>query len=151
MPVNKLKEFLEENQVKFQTINHSTAYTAQEIAALTHVPGEQMAKTVIVKMDGKMAMVVLPASRQIDFDRLEQAAGADNAELAKESEFEKLFPDCERGAMPPFGNLYDMDVYVDEALAGDEKIAFNAGTHTQLLRMAYADYERLVKPRKIRL
>ena len=146
----KLKEFLDGNQVKYVTINHSAAYTAQEVAASAHVSGKEMAKTVMVKIDGKMAMAVLPASFHVNMDRLKKAVGADAVELAGEQEFKDMFPGCETGAMPPFGNLYDMRVFVSAELAEDEQIVFNAGSHTELIRMDYADFERLVQPRIIK-
>jgi Ala-tRNA(Pro) deacylase len=151
MPVQKLKEFLDSEKVKYVTIYHSPAFTAQEIAASAHVPGKELAKTVMVKIDGRMAMAVLPASFRIDMDLLCKATGASHVELAGEKEFRDMFPACEVGAMPPFGNLYDMDVYVSETLAEDEEIAFNAGSHTELVRLAYADFARLVNPKIIRL
>lgn len=147
MPVQKLKEFLDSNQVKYVQISHSPAVTAQEIAAAAHIPGIELAKTVIAKFDGKMAMAVVPASHQVDFDELKKAAGVSNAELADEKEFKDRFPDCEVGAMPPFGNLYGMEVIVSEALADDEKIAFNAGSHSELIQLPYKDFERLVRPK----
>jgi Ala-tRNA(Pro) deacylase len=149
MPVKKLKEFLDQNQVKYVTVSHSVAYTAQEIAASAHIKGKDLAKTVMVKLDGKMAMAVLPASHQVDLDLLQQAAGAARAELASEGEFKGLFAHCEAGAMPPFGNLYGMEVYSAKVLAEDEEIAFNAGTHTELVKLAYADFERLVRPKVV--
>ncbi len=151
MPVKKLKELLDGNGVKYVTVSHSPAYTAQEVAASAHVPGKELAKTVIVKIDGKMAMAVLPASFQLDLKLLEAAAGAKEVKLASEDEFKGLFPDCELGAMPPFGNLYGMDVYSTESLAQDEQIAFAAGTHGELVRLAYKDFERLAKPRVFKL
>jgi Ala-tRNA(Pro) deacylase len=147
MPVKKLKDFLDNQNIKYVTITHSPTYTAQEIAASAHIPGKVMAKTVMVKIDGKMAMAVLPASCKVDFDLLKKAAGASTVGLASEQEFKNLFPECEIGAMPPFGNLYGMEVFVADALAEDEEIAFNAGSHTELIRLAYKDFERLVKPR----
>jgi Ala-tRNA(Pro) deacylase len=147
MPVQRLKEFLDAEKVKYVAISHSPAYTAQEIAASAHVPGKELAKTVMVKLDGRMAMAVLPASRKVDFAKLKDAAGAAEAELASEREFRDMFPGCEVGGMPPFGNLYDMDVYVSSQLAEDEEIAFNAGSHTELLKLAYRDFERLVRPK----
>lgn len=150
MPVQKLKEFLDQNRVKYVVITHSPAHTAQEIAASAHIPGREMAKTVIVKLDGRMAMAVLPASELIDLDLLADAAFAQRAELAHEDEFRDRFPDCELGAMPPFGNLYGMDVYVAEELTQDEEITFNAGSFTELVRMPYSDFARLVKPRILR-
>jgi Ala-tRNA(Pro) deacylase len=150
MPSKKLKQFLDKNKIEYITITHSVAYTAQQIAAYTHTPGKEMAKTVVVKLDGNLALAVLPASFQIDFKLLKKTSGAKKATLVPEDEFRDRFPDCELGAMPPFGNLYDMDVYVTESLADDEEIAFNAGSHTELIRMAYKDFENLVKPTIIR-
>ena len=147
MPVNKLKEYLDAQKVKYVVIRHSPAYTAQEIAASAHVRGKDLAKTVMVTLDGRMAMVVLPASRKVGFDQLRQASGADNVQLASEQAFRDMFPGCEVGAMPPFGNLYDMEVYVSRSLAEDEEIAFNAGSHTELIRLAYKDFQRLVQPK----
>ncbi len=149
MPVQKLKQFLDENKVKYVTIIHSPAFTAQQIAASAHVAGKDLAKTVMVKVDGRMAMAVLPATHQINFDRLTEAIGAKKVQLAGEEEFKQLFPQCEVGAMPPFGNLYDMEVYMDRRLAEDEEIAFNAGSHTELIKLRCADYKRLVNPRVI--
>jgi len=146
MPARKLKEFLDSNHVKYVSASHSRAYTAQEVAASAHIPGKQIAKTVMVLLDGKLAMCALPASDEIDFDLLRKAAGAKDAELAHEKQFADQFPDCEVGAMPPFGNLYGMPVYAAQSLAQDEEIAFNACSHTELIRMKYADFERLVKP-----
>ncbi len=150
MPVRKLKEFLDGHGVKYVMISHSRAYTAQEIAASAHVPGKELAKTVMVQLDGAMAMAVLPASSQIDLRRLGEVTGAADVELATEGQFQGLFPDCELGAMPPFGNLYGMPVYVAEELAEDEEIAFNAGSHTELIRLRYEDFERLVEPKVVR-
>ncbi len=147
MPAKKLKEFLDSHKVQYTAISHSPTYTAQEIAAAAHVPGKELAKTVIVKVDGKMAMAVLPATQKIDFDGLKKAVGARSVELATEQEFADRFPECEPGAMPPFGNLYGMDVYVADSLAEDEEIAFNAGSHTELFRLAYVDFEKLVQPK----
>lgn len=151
MPVRKLKDFLDGEGVKYVTVTHSVAYTAQEIAARAHVRGKNLAKTVVVKLDGKIAMVVLPATFKIDFELLEKASGAKEIELASEREFKDMFPDCELGAMPPFGNLYGFDVYVAKTLTEGEEIAFNAGSHTELLKLPYADFERLVKPKVVRI
>jgi Ala-tRNA(Pro) deacylase len=147
MVAKKLREFLDKNRVKYLTLSHSAAYTAQEIAASAHIPGKELAKTVVVKIDGELAMAVLPASHHVDFERLAEAIGVRHVELASEQEFRVRFGECEVGAMPPFGNLYDMDVYVADDLAEDEEIAFNAGSHSELVRMSYADFERLVHPR----
>lgn len=148
MPVEKLKKFLNENEIRFVCVSHSPAFTAQEIAASAHIPGKELAKTVIVELDGTLAMAVLPASYQVDLPALQDLAGAKKIALASEEQFGALFPGCEPGAMPPFGNLYDVPVYAAEALAEDEEIAFNAGSHTELVRLAYADFARLVKPKK---
>jgi Ala-tRNA(Pro) deacylase len=147
MPARQLKEFLDSHGVKYISITHSRAYTAQEVAASAHIRGKEFAKTVMVKLDGKMAMAVLPATRRVDLDALKQAAGAQRAELATEQEFQYMFPECETGAMPPFGNLYGMAVYADSSLAEDEEIAFNAGSHVEVIRMSYEDFERLVQPK----
>jgi Ala-tRNA(Pro) deacylase len=147
MPAQKLKEFLDSSRVKYVTITHSLAYTAQEIAASAHVAGKELAKTVIVKIDDKMAMAVLPASYKINFDLLKNAAGASKVELANEQEFRGRFPESEVGAMPPFGNLYSMEIFVEESLSQDDEIAFNAGSHTELIRLGYRDFERLVTPK----
>jgi len=146
MPIAKLIEFLDRNQVKYVTIRHSVAYTAQEVAEAAHIPGAQVAKTVMVKLGDRMAMAVLRATDRIDLDLLRGVAGAGECELAGEDAFQDLFPGVELGAMPPFGNLYGLPVYVDEELARDERIAFNAGTHTELIQLAVADYQRLVQP-----
>ena len=150
MPTRKLHEFLDANQVRYLKIEHSPAYTAQEIAAEVHIPGKQLAKTVMVKIDGEMTMAVLPADHRINFEKLKGAANAVKVELASESEFGDLFSDCSLGAMPPFGNLYGVDVLVDASLAEDEEIAFNACTHTELIKLSYMDFERLVKPKVLR-
>ena len=147
MPVEKLKEHLDMHHIKYVTIGHSPAYTAQEIAASAHIPGKELAKTVMVKMDGEMAMAVLPASYKVCFDLLKEAAGASTVALASEEEFQDKFADCEIGAMPPFGNLYGMEVFVADSLADDEEIAFNAGSHRELIKLAYKDFERLVQPK----
>jgi Ala-tRNA(Pro) deacylase len=147
MPLQKLKKFLDDNGVKYVTISHSKAYTALEIAEKAHIPGKDLAKTVMVKLDGRTAMAVVPASEHIDLEKLAATTGAEEAILCDEKEFENLFPDCETGAMPPFGNLYDMGVYVSDSLAEDEEIAFNAGSHTELVRLAYDDFARVVEPK----
>ena len=147
MPVQKLKQFLDAERVKYACISHSPAYTASEIAQSTHIPGRELAKVVVVTLDGRVAMAVLPANRKVDLSLLREAASADEAKQATEEEFRLRFPDCETGAMPPFGNLYGMEVFVSERLAEDDHIAFNAGSHTEVMRLAYADFARLVKPK----
>ena len=147
MPVSRLKLYLDQNDVKYVVISHSTAYAAHEVAASAHIPAKELAKTVMLKVDGKMVMAVLPASHQVHLDELKQALGASSLELASEDDFKDLFPGCAVGAMPPFGNLYDVEVVVARRLTEDEEIAFNAGSHTELIRLAYSDFERLVKPK----
>lgn len=148
MPISKLKTFLENNNIQYDTLTHSQVFTAQETAASAHISGKELAKTIMIKINGTMAMAVLPASSTIDFVRLKEAAGGRTVELAREEEFENLFPECETGAMPPFGNLYGMEVFVDERLSEDEEIVFNAGSHTELIKLSYRDFERTVHPRK---
>jgi len=147
MPAKRLREFLDSNSVKYTTIIHSTAYTAQEIAALTHTKGLELAKTVMVKFDGKMAMAVIPAPFRLDLPGLKKITGATEISLATEAEFRGMFPDCETGAMPPFGNLFGMPVFADESLTRDKNISFNAGTHKELIRLPYVDFARLVQPK----
>lgn len=146
MPIRRLREFLDSHDIKYFVVSHSPAYTAQEVAASAHVPGKELAKIVMVTIEGKLAMAVLPASKQLDLERFRLIAGTRDAGLAGEQEFAFLFPECETGAMPPFGNLYGLDVYVAEELEEDDDIAFNAGSHTELVRLAYRDFKRLVNP-----
>jgi len=146
MPIKKVKDYLDRNGIKYVVISHSPAYTAMEVAASAHVSGKDLAKTVMVKVDGKMTMVVLPASYKIDFGLLKEVTGTKKVELAEEDEFKTMFPNCEVGAMPPFGNLYNLDVYVSETLTMDTEIAFAAGFHTELIKMTYVDFNKLVKP-----
>jgi len=150
MPVQKLKEFLDTQNIKYVTISHSKAYTAQGIAALTHISGKELAKTVIMKIDDALAMAVLPASYNVDLSLLKATAGAKTVAFAGETEFKDQFPDCESGTMPPFGNLYGMPVLAKESLAKDKEIAFNAGTHSELIRLSWEDFVRLVKPRVLK-
>ncbi len=150
MPMKTFQKFLDAQHIKYVAINHSAAYTAQEIAASARIPGKELAKTVIVKVNGEMAMAVLPACYKIDFDRLKEAAAVNKVELASEEEFKDKFSECEVGAMPPFGNLYGMDVFVADTLAEDEEIAFNCGSHTELIQMSYKDFEATVKPKIVK-
>jgi Ala-tRNA(Pro) deacylase len=149
MPVRKLKEFLDTQKTKYVVISHSPAYTAMEVAQSAHIPGKDLAKVVMVMLDGRMCMAVMPAIRKLDLERLRQAAEVSEARLATEDEFRKLFPECETGAMPPFGNLYGMEVYVASQLAEDEEIGFNAGSHTEVIKLRYADYAKLVGPKVV--
>jgi Ala-tRNA(Pro) deacylase len=146
MIAKKLKDFLDSYQVKYVSVQHSPAYSAQEVAALVHVPGREMAKTVIVNVKGELAMAVLPANYHIDFHRLMDALRTSDMYLATEEEFQSRFPDCELGAMPPFGNLYGMKTYVSQSLAEDEQITFEAGSHSEVISMSWSDYQRLVSP-----
>jgi len=150
MPVRKLKEFLNKNNVRYVSISHSIAYTAQEVAASSHVAGREMAKTVMIKIGGEMAMAVLPSTFQIDFHLLKKGLNASSVILAGEGEFKGMFGDCELGAMPPFGPLYGIKVFVDETLKEDEEIAFNAGSHTEIIKLAYNDFERLAEPKLLK-
>ena len=143
----RLKELLDTEKVAYEHRVHPTAYTAAETAQAMHIPGKEMAKTVIVELDGKMAMAVLPANRKIVLQDLREVTGSDQVKFASEEDFRKRFPDCETGAMPPFGNLYGMDVYVAASISANREIAFNAGSHTELIRMPYTDFERLVHPK----
>jgi Ala-tRNA(Pro) deacylase len=147
MPVRRLEEFLDGKGINYVRITHSTAYTAQQTAAAAHIPGKTLAKTVILKVDGKMMMAILPASRKLDLGLLKEAIGVDKVEMANETEFKGIFPECDIGAIPPFGNLYGMGVISEEILAENEDIVFNAGTHTELVKLSYKDFLELVKPK----
>jgi Ala-tRNA(Pro) deacylase len=140
MPVKTLKKFLDDSKVRYVTIQHSIAYTAQQSAESAHISGNDMAKTVMVLLDDQMAMAVLRATDKVDLDLLRGAASAGRAGFASENQFQGLFPGVEVGAMPPFGNLYDMPVYVEENLSKDAQIAFNAGSHRELIQLAYDDF-----------
>ena len=141
----KLKEYLDAQKVRYAVLTHQEAYTAPEIAEALHVPGKELAK-VVVKAGERFAMAVLPANCKVDPKRLKEIVGTGHARLATEEEFKGLFPDCDVGAMPPFGNLYGLEVYVDRSLAEDEDIVFQAGTHVEAIRMRYADFASLVRP-----
>ena len=147
---DRLESYLRDNQVSFETHHHPTAFTAQEVAASEHTPGKMVVKVVMVLADGELVMLAMPAPYQADLDRVGEVLGATEVRLAHEEEFASAFPDCEVGAMPPFGNLYDLPVYVDEALAEDETIVVQAGTHTDTIHLNYADFERLVEPTVVR-
>lgn len=151
MPVQKLKEFLDKNHTKYVSIVHSPAYTAQDVAEYAHISGKYLAKTVIIKLNGKLAMVILPATLNVNFEHLEKELGTKPIELASEHEFKDRFNGCELGAIPPFGNLFNMDVFVENQLCKDKKIAFSAGNYSELIQMEYQDFERLVKPKVINM
>lgn len=146
MPSQKLKAMLDERNVRYISINHSPAYTARETAASTFIPRREFAKTIIVDLDGEKVMVVLSASRHVNLDALAQVTQASQARLATEDEFKTLFPDCEIGAMPPFGSLYQLRVFVDRMVTEVDDLCFNAGTHEQVLRMDCNDYIEIEKP-----
>ena len=146
MPVTKLKEYLDRQGIKYVSIRHSPAFTASEVAASAHVSGRDFAKTLIVKVEDEMAMVVLPANRRLLLGELRELLDSAYVRLASEAEFKSTFPDCELGAMPPFGKLYGMKVYIASNLADEQEIAFNAGLHTEVIKLAYEDFERLVQP-----
>jgi len=147
MPIfTRLREFLDRNKVPYKVVEHRQAFTAQEVAEVEHVPGMELAKVVILRSGADFVMAVLPAPYRVDLDRATSALGKKDLRLATEAEFKGLFPQCEPGAMPPFGNLFDLPVYVDQTLTRDEQIVFNAGTHTQTVKMKYADFARLVRP-----
>ena len=151
MPTTRLRELLTENLVPHKVILHPRAYTASSVAEAAHIPGREMAKTVVVNLDGHLALAVLPATRKVDLERLRQGTGAVQAELADEREFAGDFPGCEPGAMPPFGNLYGMPVYVEPHLAAEEGIAFNAGTFSEVVFMDYEDFARLAHPKLVEM
>ncbi|MGY0215836.1 aminoacyl-tRNA deacylase [Endozoicomonadaceae bacterium StTr2] len=146
MPVRQLTDFLDENAIHYESVSHTAAYTAQEVAESAHVSGYQMAKTVIVKLDGKLAMCVIPATERVNFSKLQSVSQCHTAELATEADFTRSFPACETGFMPPFGNLYGLPVYVSPQLRGEHTIAFNAGLSTEVVKMAWDDFEQLVHP-----
>lgn len=145
--VSRLEDFLKENSARYKTVAHPEVYTAQEMAALVHVPGKELAKVVMVKGKEKFFMAVLPASWMVNFKRLKEVLHEKDLKLATEDEFKELFPDCEPGAEPPFGDLYDLDTIVDSSLSTSEHIVFNAGNHHEAVEMDYKEYAGLVKPR----
>ncbi|MBV9623993.1 MAG: YbaK/EbsC family protein [Acidobacteria bacterium] len=150
MPTSSLTEYLDRHNIKYVRISHSPAFTAQGVAALAHISGKDLAKTVVIKMDGKLVVAVLPASLQVDLEQFKKATKAMAAMLASEDDFRDRFPECEIGAMPPFGNLYGFEVFADDSLAKDKEIASNACSHRELIRLAWEDFAKLAKPAVIR-
>ena len=146
LSLNKLKEFIDHTLVAYEVLTHPVAFTAQQLAAVQHVKGKQLAKVVVARSGSEFMMIVLPAPYRVGLQRARAATGKKDLEIAHESEFASLFAGCEPGAMPPFGNLYNVLVWVDESLAQDEEIVFNACTHTQAIKMKYSDFARLVHP-----
>jgi len=149
MPGQRLKDYLKSHNVQFESIDHPLAYTAQKTAQAAHLHGRNVAKTVLLKIDGKLTMAVMTANQKVNTRLIKTIFSASEVELANEEEFKYLFKDCETGAMPPFGNLYGIDEFVSEELTHDETIAFNAGSHNELIRMKYKDFENLIHPRVI--
>ncbi len=149
MAIARLTEYLDTHRVAYVVISHSPAFTAQGIAGLTHISGKELAKTVIVKLDGRLAMAVLPAKYHVDLEQLRKSTNARTAALASEDEFRDQFPECETGAMPPFGNLFGLEVFAEDSLEKDKEIAFNAGTHRELIRMTWEDFKSLAAPRML--
>lgn len=143
---NKLKDLLNKQKVVFKTQSHDRAITAQEVAQLEHVPGREFAKTVVVRKEKEFNLFVLPAPKQVDFSQVRKLLNSHDIALATEKEFKDLFPDCELGAMPPFGILYGLKTYVDEGLKKENELVFNAGTHTDTIHMSRSDFEKIVKP-----
>lgn len=146
MSMERVTQFLDENGVKYVIQQHSPAFTAQEVAEAAHVPGRHFAKSVMVNVDGRLALAVLPATDRVDLRRLAESLGAQSVELAEESEFSDRFPDCEPGAMPPFGNLFDLEVFVSPHLAEADIIGFSAGNHREVMQLPYGVFARLVSP-----
>ena len=145
--VKRLKEFLDTERVGYRITPHVETFTAQETAAAARISGKTLAKVVVVKRGGTYALAVLPAACKVSTEHLRTLLGAADVGLARESEFAPLFPDCEAGAMPPFGNLYGMETLVDQEVAALPEIVFRGGSHHELVAMSYADYARLVKPK----
>jgi len=151
MAVQRLIKFLDQNKVHYTLISHSDTYTAAATGAVTHIPGRGIAKTVMVRINGRPAMAVIPGSRHLNLNALRKALGAKDVQLMTEQEFVDAFPDCDPGAMPPLGVLYQLDVYVDERLSREAEIVFNAGSHHELARLAYKDFDRLQRPKILRI
>ena len=150
MALTSLMDYLDLHNVAYVVISHSPAYTAQGAAGLAHIPGRELAKTVIVRLDGRLAMAVIPAKFHVDLELLRKTAKAQSVALALEDEFKDRFPECETGAMPPFGNLFGLDVFADDSLERDKEIAFNAGTHRELIRMSWENFKMLANPKVMR-
>jgi len=142
----RIRDYLDSQGVSYETLHHSQAFTAQEVAHSLHVSGKKCVKAVVAEGDNKTVILVMPASHRLNFQELKSALKANRLEMLVESELVGLFPDCDLGAVPPFGNLYGIDVWVDRAVASTEKILFCAGTHEDCIRMRYADFARLTRP-----
>lgn len=142
----KIQEYLDKEGVAFEHLEHDRAFTATEVAGAQHVPGRQMVKCVIVKADEQFVMCLLPAIHYLDLDKFKTAIHAKQVRLANEEEMIKLFPGCETGSEPPFGALFEIKVYADKFLEDDNEVAFNAGTHVDVIKMKFQDFQKLVKP-----
>lgn len=151
MPSKNVTNFLRDHRVNYTTINHTPAYTAQETAAAAHMTGVKVAKSVVIKIDGKLCILVEPANCRVDLKALQTELGVHSVELAHEYEFQDAFSGCEVGATPPIGELFDVDVYVDDILRYQDEIAFSAGNHSELIKMRYSDFEKLVRPKHVHL
>lgn len=149
MPNQRIRDYLDSHNINYNIIKYTLAFTAQEIAASVHISGHELAKTVLIKLDGRLAMTVLPASYKVNFGVLRDIVGSRNIELASEQDFKYRFPDCDLGSIPPFGNLWNMEVFISERLSLNDDIVFNAGSHTELIRMKYNDYEKIVAPKSM--
>jgi Ala-tRNA(Pro) deacylase len=152
MPIStKLQELLDNSGIIYEHRVHPTAYTASGTAETIHISPKEMAKTVIVNADGVLRMAVLPANQMLDLKHLKYILRAQNIRLATEAEFQDVFPNCEVGAMPPFGNDYGVPVLCDTLLQYNDFIEFNAGTHNDTIRMAFSDFKRLARPTMVYL
>ncbi len=145
--LRRLKDYLDREKVPYEVLTHRETFTAPELAQALHVPGRELAKVVMVKADERFVMTVLPADWKVDLKRLKEIFRTSHVRLATEAEFKELFTDCELGAMPPFGNLYGLEVYVDQSLTTDEEIVFQAGTRHEAVKLRYQDFASLVRPR----
>ncbi len=144
----KIDELLTSRHVPFEALHHRPTYTANRMAQVLHVPGKEVAKSVLLRSGNDYILVVLPATHYVDMDRIRRRLGEQDVEMASEEEIERVFPDCERGAMPPFGSLYHIHTLMDESLAEDEEIVFENQTHEDAIRMRFDDYESLEHPIK---
>jgi Ala-tRNA(Pro) deacylase len=145
--LKRLKDYLDREKAPFEVLTHRETFTAPELAQALHVPGKELAKVVMVKADERFVMAVLSANWKVDLKKLKEIFRTSHVRLATEAEFRGLFPDCELGAMPPFGNLYGLGVYVDQSLTTDEQIVFQAGTRHEAVKLRYQDFDSLVHPR----
>ncbi len=144
--ITDLLRYLNSNKIEFQVLEHDPAFSAHDVAAVAHVPDSEMAKAVLIRIDDHFWMAVLRADQRVNEQMIRRVFGAKHVQLAHEEDLGVLFPDCQIGAMPPFGNLYGLPVLVEEGLADDDDIVFNACTHTKAIRMKFKDFRRLAKP-----